>query len=159
GVSSLVDGIDTRNAGARPNLFGHSLSRRGGYPPPRGGGIGLFEHVAVPAGTAVRGEFPSPPPRSVRGSQGGLWGAPPVGRFHAFNALVLPPGDRVSYLTTKVPFITLVGSWLGLSYRWHHYSLAPSVAEHFWYNFLQSAVFFAIDPQHSPLSASIAFPL
>jgi hypothetical protein len=52
---------------------------------------------------------------------------------------------------------TTASSRLGLSYRWNRYSLAPSVAEHFWYDFLQSAVFFVIDPQHSPLSATLAF--
>jgi hypothetical protein len=36
--------------------------------------------------------------------------------------------------------------------------LAPSVAEHFWYDFLGSAVFFILDPQHSPLSAGLTVP-
>jgi membrane protease YdiL (CAAX protease family) len=158
GVTWLVDGIDATHAGARPNLFGHTLSRRIGYPLAAGIGIGLFEHVAVAEETAFRGEIQSALARSFGETNGWLYGSLVFGGFHALNAVFVSSGDRVSYLTTSVPFITLVGSWLGLSYRWHHYSLAPSVAEHFWYDFLQSAVFFALDPQHSSLSATIAFP-
>jgi membrane protease YdiL (CAAX protease family) len=158
GLSWIVDGIDATDAGARPNLFGRTLSRPVGYPLAGAIGIGLFEHIAIAEETVFRGEIQSAFARSLGEGAGWFWSSLVFGGFHAFNAISLSPGDRVRYLTTAVPFITITGSWLGLSYRWHHYSLAPSVAEHFWYNFLQSAVFFALDPQHSQLSASVAFP-
>ena len=117
-----------------------------------------FEHVAIAEETVFRGEVQSSLARSLGETDGWLWGSLVFGGVHALNALFISSGDRVRHLTTSVPFITVAGSWLGLSYRWHRYSLAPSVAEHFWYNTVQSAVFFVLDPQHSPLSASVAFP-
>jgi len=157
GVSVLVDeSADTSHAGERPNLFGRQFSRRVGYPLAGGVGIGVFEHVAIAEETAFRGDVQSTLARELGETQGWLWGSIVFGGVHALNALFLPSDQRTSYLAIGVPFITVVGSYLGLSYRWHHYSLAPSVAEHFWYDFIQSAVFFVLDPQHSPLSASIA---
>jgi membrane protease YdiL (CAAX protease family) len=159
GATWIFDGIDTTNTGGRPNLFGHTLSRRVGYPLAGAIGLGTFEHVAIAEETTFRGEIQSTLARSYGETHGWLWGSLVFGGVHAANAIFMSSGDRVHYLTTSVPFITIVGSWLGLSYRWHHYSLAPSVAEHFWYDFLLSAVSFALDPQHSQLSANIAFPL
>jgi membrane protease YdiL (CAAX protease family) len=159
GVSALVDeSFDTTHAGERPNLFGHTFSRRVGYPLAGGVGIGVFEHVAIAEETMFRGAVQSALARSLGETNGWIWGSVVFGLAHATNALFLPADQRLAYLAIGVPFITVVGSYLGLSYRWHHYSLAPSVAEHFWYDFLESAVFFTLDPQHSPLSASIAIP-
>ena len=39
-----------------------------------------------------------------------------------------------------------------ITVRWSGYSLAPSVAIHFWYDFLIEAYGFAMDPKHSPLA-------
>jgi membrane protease YdiL (CAAX protease family) len=159
GVSVLVDeSFDTTHLGERPNLFGRQFSRGVGYPLAGGIGIGVFEHVAIAEETAFRGDIQSTLARELGETQGWLWGSIIFGGMHALNALFLPSDQRASYLAIGVPFITVVGSYLGLSYRWRDYSLAPSVAEHFWYDFIQSAVFFVLDPQHSPLSASIAIP-
>jgi hypothetical protein len=43
-----------------------------------------------------------------------------------------------------VPFITVLGGYLGMSYRWHDYALAAPVAIQFG-DFLLSATFFAMD--------------
>jgi membrane protease YdiL (CAAX protease family) len=159
GVSALVDeSLDTSHAGARPNLFGSQLSRPVGYPLAGAIGVGVFAHVSIAEETVFRGMVQSALARSLGETQGWLWGSLVFGAIHATNALFLPADQRTSYLAYGVPFITAIGSYLGLSYRWHHYSLAPSVAEHFWYDFLESAFYFVLDPQHSPLSASIAVP-
>jgi membrane protease YdiL (CAAX protease family) len=157
GVSVLVDEtLDTTHLGERPNLFGRQFSRRVGYPLAGGVGIGVFEHVAIAEETAFRGDIQSTFARELGETQGWIWGSIIFGGVHAFNALLLPSDQRLSYLAIGVPFITVLGSYLGMSYRWHNYSLAPSVAEHFWYDFLESAFFFMLDPQHSPLSANIS---
>jgi hypothetical protein len=61
-------------------------------------------------------------------------------------------------LTACGPRIPAAGGYLGLVYRWHDYSLAPPVALHFWYDFLLSAIGFALDPQDSILSARVSVP-
>lgn len=159
GVSLLVDeSSDTGHLGERPNLFGHTFSRGVGYPLAGAVGVGIFAHVSIAEETAFRGLIQSSLARAYGETQGWIWGSIVFGAFHATNALFLPSDQRAQYLLIGVPFITVVGSWLGASYRWHHYSLAPSVAEHFWYDFLESAVFFVLDPQHSPLSAGLTIP-
>jgi membrane protease YdiL (CAAX protease family) len=159
GVSLLVDeSSDTSHLGERPNLFGRTFSRGVGYPLAGAVGVGIFAHVSIAEETAFRGEIQSTLARAYGETQGWIWGSIIFGAFHATNIFFMPSDQRTEYLLIGVPFITVVGSWLGASYRWHHYSLAPSVAEHFWYDFLESAVFFALDPQHSPLSAGISIP-
>jgi membrane protease YdiL (CAAX protease family) len=56
-----------------------------------------------------------------------------------------------------VPFITLLGGYLGLTYRWTGYALSAPVAVHFWYDFIIEAIDFLADPQNSPLSMRIGF--
>ena len=80
------------------------------------------------------------------------------GVAHAPHSLALPAHQRERYLLIGVPAITMLGSFLGLSYRRHDYSLAPPVAIHFWYDLLLSATFFALDPGDNPLSAGITLP-
>jgi membrane protease YdiL (CAAX protease family) len=159
GVSLLVDeSFDTTHAGERPNLFGRTFSRPIGYPVAGAVGIGLFEHVAIAEETVFRGDIQSSLARSTGETSAWLWGSAIFGGFHALNALFLPSDQRLEYLAIGVPFITLIGTWFGASYRHHGYSLAPSVAEHFWYDLLESTFFFALDPQHSPLSAGVTIP-
>ena len=66
--------------------------------------------------------------------------------------------QRLKYLAVGVPFITLLGSYLGLAYRESRYSLAPSVAIHFWYDLLLEAVSFLGDPKNSPLAVAWGTP-
>jgi len=66
--------------------------------------------------------------------------------------------QRLTYVAVGVPFITLLGSYLGLAYRQSDYSLALSVAIHFWYDFLLEAVSFVGDPKNSPLAVAWGTP-
>ncbi len=159
GLSGVVDeSFNTDNVGKDPNLFGRRLSPGVGYPAASLVGVGLFEHVAIGEEALFRGTIQSEMAR--QSGEDSAWVASSLvfGFAHAPNALALDQDDRVRYLAFGVPFITVLGGALGLSYRHHNYSLAPPVAIHFWYNLLLSATFFALDPQDSPISARATFP-
>jgi membrane protease YdiL (CAAX protease family) len=159
GLSVLTgEHLHTGHFGESANLFGRQLRPPLGYPLAATVGAALFEQVAIAEETTFRGYIQSDLTRKTSPTTGWLVGSLIFGASHALNALLLPGDQQVRYLAIAVPGITLVGSYLGLSYRWHGYSLAPPVALHFWYDFLLSAVFFVADPQHSPLSASVAMP-
>lgn len=160
GVSLLVDeSASTDHLGDDANLFGAELEPLIGYPLAGAVGVGLFSHVAVSEEALFRGLIQS---RFARrwGENAGWMGASLLfGAGHLTNLYFVPADQRLEYAAIGVPFITAIGAYLGLSYRWNDYSLAPPVAIHFWYNFLLSAVFFALDPDDSPISASITLPL
>jgi membrane protease YdiL (CAAX protease family) len=142
----------------KPRLFGIDYSQVAGYPIAGAIGIGIFEHVAIAEETVFRGYFQSGFARRHGEDRGWVYGSLLFGLLHAPNALFVDSSKRLKYLTLGVPFITLVGSYLGLTYRWSGYSLAPSTAVHFWYDLLVSAASFLADPQHNELSGRISFP-
>lgn len=156
-ASAALEGFGSR-FGDRPRLFGRDQAPGVGYPLAAGIGAGLFAHVAIAEETVFRGYFQSALARRFGEQQGWLYGSAIFGLAHAPNALFVESGQRLRYLALGVPFITVLGGYLGLSYRWHGYGLAAPVAIHFWYDFLISAVAFAADPQRSPLAARIALP-
>lgn len=159
GLSLLVDEAGaTDHLGDDPNLFGRTFDAPVGYPLAAGTGVALFEHVAIGEESAFRGLLQSHMARETDETGGWLGASVVFGVAHAPNALALPANQRERYLVIAVPAITVLGSYLGLSYRWHDYALAPPVAIHFWYDFLLSAAFFALDPADNPLSAGIAVP-
>jgi membrane protease YdiL (CAAX protease family) len=159
GVSALVDeDLTTRHLGDDANLFGRNFSPGVGYPLAGGVGAGLFSHVAIGEESLFRGMLQSHMSRETDPTSGWIGASVVFGMAHAPNSFALPNDQRGTYLAVGVPFITVLGSYLGLTYRWHHYSLAAPVAVHFWYDFLLSATFFALDPKRSPLSASLAIP-
>ncbi|MGZ6144300.1 MAG: CPBP family intramembrane glutamic endopeptidase [Myxococcales bacterium] len=158
-VSRVLDGpVDTQNFGKRPVLFGRELNSAVGYPLAGAIGVGLFEHVAIAEETAFRGLLQSGWARSSGETRGWIYGSLAFGVVHASNILFMDPSQRLTYLAVGVPFITLLGSYLGLAYRWSDYSLAPSVAIHFWYDFLIESYGFFADPKHSPLALSWGMP-
>lgn len=159
GASALVDEtLTTEHLGDDANLFGRTFAPGVGYPLAGGVGAGLFSHVAVGEESLFRGLLQSHMSRETDPTSGWVGASVVFGVAHAPNAFALPAREQGKYLAFGVPFITVLGSYLGLSYRFHDYSLAAPVAIHFWYDFLLSATFFALDPRHSPLAASIAVP-
>jgi membrane protease YdiL (CAAX protease family) len=152
-VSRIVDGpLSTRSSGKRPVLFGHTLNSSVGYPLAGAIGVTLFEHVAIAEESAFRGLLQSSWARSEGETRGWVYGSLAFGLLHSTNVLFMDSSQRLSYLALGVPFLTVLGSYLGLAYRWSGYSLAPSVAIHFWYDFLLEAISFAADPKNSPLA-------
>ena len=157
-LSRLVDGpLDTRNFGTRPVLFGSSLQAAVGYPLATAIGIGLFEHVAVAEESAFRGVLQSGWSRKSGETAGWAWASLSFGLLHVGNLPFVDRKDRLKYLYSAVPFITLLGGYLGLTYRWSGYGLSAPVAVHFWYDFLIEAVDFLADPKNSPLSMRLGF--
>jgi membrane protease YdiL (CAAX protease family) len=158
-VSRIVDGpVDTSNFGKRPVLFGHEFNSAVGYPLAGAIGVGLFEHVAIAEESVFRGFLQSGWARTSGEDRAWVYGSLTFGLVHASNILFMDPSQRLSYLAVGVPFITVLGSYLGLAYRWSGYSLAPSVAIHFWYDFLIEAYGFLADPKHSPLAVTWGMP-
>lgn len=158
GASWLLDGgqINTDQLGADPDVFGYTLDRRIGYPLGVGAGVGLFSHVAIAEEYIFRGALQSGLTRKYGPFQGWLWSSLAFGAAHSFNIFTLPEQQRNRYLLYAVPFITGLGSYLGYAYTKSDYSLSVPVAIHFWYDLLLSTTFFIIDPQNSPISASIS---
>ncbi len=150
-------GLTTRHAFERPNLFGKTVNTLPGMLAGGGIGVGLFTHVALAEELAFRGMVQSGLARSKGEEPGMVLGALVFGLFHSTNALFLPADQRVDYLVKGVPFITLVGGYLSYVYAKSGYALSPSIAVHFWYDFLISAASFALDPKNSPLSMQLAF--
>lgn len=159
GVSVLAgERLDTGRHGEDANVFGRRLRPVLGYPLAGAVGAALFGHVAMAEEATFRGWLQSSLARSISPTGGWVVASLIFGGVHAVNAFLLPPEERARYLLVALPAITVVGGWFGLSYRWHDYSLIPPTAIHFWYDFLLTAVFFAADPQNSPLSARLSFP-
>jgi membrane protease YdiL (CAAX protease family) len=158
-VSRLVDGpITTEGFGKRPVLFGHNVNSAAGYPVAGAIGIGLFEHVSIAEESTFRGLLQSTWSRDYGEDRGWVYGSLAFGALHATNILFMDSSERLNYLAVGVPFITVLGSYLGLVYRSSGYSLGPSVAIHFWYDFLVEAIGFAGDPKNSPLALSWGTP-
>jgi membrane protease YdiL (CAAX protease family) len=157
-VTALVDGIETSDFGKRPVIFGRETNSAVGYPLATAIGLGLFEHVALAEEMAFRGVLQSSLARSYGETRGWLYSSLGFGLVHASNIAFLDRSQRLTYLAVGVPFITLLGSYLGLAYRGSGYSLAPSVAIHFWYDFLLEAVAFVGDPKNSPLAVAWGTP-
>jgi membrane protease YdiL (CAAX protease family) len=161
GVAASVlagEKLRTGHYGEDPNVFGKPMRPLFGYPIASAVGLALFEHVVIAEEVTFRGWVQSSLTRSMGPTGGWLVGSLIFGSAHALNALVIEKDKREAYLTIGVPTITVIGSYLGLSYRWHDYSLLSPVALHFWYDFLISAVFFVADPTSSPISAGITLP-
>ncbi|HVE82146.1 MAG TPA: CPBP family intramembrane glutamic endopeptidase [Myxococcales bacterium] len=159
-VTRLLAGpaaFDFSLAGQPPNLFGTAFQPLPGGALAGAVGVSLFTHVAIAEEAFFRGYVQSSLARALGETPGWLWGSALFGATHSLNALFLPDSERLIYLAVYVPFITLLGGYLGFVYRHNGYSLAPPVALHFWYDLAVSALGYAQDPQHNPLSATVSF--
>jgi membrane protease YdiL (CAAX protease family) len=155
-VSRVVDGpLNTDGFGQEPILFGARMHDSVGYPLAGALGTALFVQVAAAEEMAFRGVLQSGWARTSGETAGWVYASLSFGLVHASNLPFIERGARLKYLYAGVPFITLLGSYLGLAYRYGGYRLSKPVAVHFWYDFLLEAIGFAGDPKHSPLSAGI----
>jgi membrane protease YdiL (CAAX protease family) len=78
------------------------------------------------------------------------------GGVHFFNFVDEPGG--LTTAAKAVPFITVIGGYLGLTAIETGYRLETSVALHTWYDFMLGTVSFIVDPDHQPFSIQIGFP-
>ncbi len=159
GATVLIDGgIDTDDFGDDPRLFGRTFRPGVGYPLAAAVGTGLFTHVAVAEEAVFRGMIQSQMAREMDPTRGWIGASLAFGAAHAPNVVGLSEDRQAAYLAVAVPLITMLGGYLGLSYRWHDYSLAPPVAIHFWYDLLISGVDYVLDPQDSSISGKVTLP-
>ena len=158
GVSlALSDDVDSDRVGDDPNLFGETVDAKYGYPL---GGLAagaLFMHVAPAEEALFRGVLQSGLARSMGETEGWLAASLLFGVAHIPNMFALPEEERTDYLLYGIPVITAAGAYLGWVYRSSDYSLAPSVAVHFWYDFLLTATVFVLDPENSIFAPSMMF--
>jgi membrane protease YdiL (CAAX protease family) len=155
---ALGGGVDASEIGEDPNLFGHTVDGRIGYPL---GGLAagaLFSQVAGAEEALFRGFIQSSIARTHGETAGWIGGTILFGAAHAPNALALDPADRRDYLVYGLPIITAAGAYLGWLYRQSDYSLAPPTALHFWYDFLLSTTLFVLEPQRSIFAARLSIP-
>lgn len=152
---ALEDDIPDVDLDRDVNLGGHQVAPSVGYPIGSLAYTGLFSHVAPAEELFFRGVVQSGLARRHGETLGLVESSLIFGAIHAPNAWALPKEQRRDYLVYGLPVITAIGSYLGYLYKDSGYSLAPPTAVHFWYDFLLSTTFFIIDPQDSPLSASV----
>ena len=155
GATLLIDDIDTSNAGGDPNVFGRQFSAAPGYGLGLGIGAGLFAQVGVAEEALFRGVVQSGLARGLGENAGLVYGSLIFGAAHAPNALGLEGEQRTNYLLYALPTITALGTYMSYLYKDSDYSLAPSTALHFWYDFLLSGTFFLLSPDDSLISARI----
>jgi membrane protease YdiL (CAAX protease family) len=159
GATLLIDGgLDTDHVGDDPQLFDRTFRPGVGYPLAAAVGTGIFTHVAVAEEAVFRGMIQSQMAREMDPTRGWVGASLAFGAAHAPNVIGLSHDRQAAYLAVAVPLITLLGGYLGLSYRWHDYSLAPPVAIHFWYDLLISGVDYVLDPRDSSISGRVSLP-
>lgn len=141
-----------------PQYFGQEMPAGAAYPLAFATGTALFSHVAIGEEAVFRGIVQSSLARNQGEWAGWAWSSLVFGAIHIPNAAAMPAGERQDYLLYSVPFITAVGSYLGLSYKWSNYSLSHPVAVHFWYDFLLSAAQYAVAPGDSPIGMTYTLP-
>jgi len=86
----------------------------------------------------------------------GEWGGWAIASllFGAAHAGNFATGETdLATAAAALPFLTCVGSYLGLVSMKTGHQLESSVALHFWYDFLLSTTAFIADPEHQPFVA------
>jgi len=127
------------------NVLGKQLDRGTGFAAGFAYFTSLFTTVGVGEEALFRGVIQTEMEERF-GTYGGLAIASAIfGSVHVFNFLQDPESAAVA-----VPLISILGSTMGLAYIRTNYQLSTSVAMHFWYDTLLSAIAFAADPEHQP---------
>lgn len=151
--------FDPRVGQSDPVIFGRRFDAATGYPLAGVAGAALFTHVAIAEETVFRGVVQSSMARRFGEWPGFAIGSLVFGLTHLLNVVTIEPGNRRAYATRDVPFITAVGAYLGLAYKWDDYSLAGPVAVHFWYDLLLSMaqLVWSDDPQVFQVNLALPF--
>jgi membrane protease YdiL (CAAX protease family) len=79
------------------------------------------------------------------------------GGVHLFNFVGQDQGG-LALAVRAVPFLTVVGSYLGATAIKTGFQLETSVAIHFWYDFLLGTIGFVADPDHQPFALRFGLP-
>jgi membrane protease YdiL (CAAX protease family) len=149
GVRSLDDGRGVwflgRHYGTAPGVVLGESYYAGLFLPVGVGEEALFRGVLQPALAESLGLWPG-------------WALTSVifGGIHLFNFIDQPDGLETA--AKALPFLTAVGSYLGLTAIKTGHQLETSVALHFWYDFLIGTVAFIADPDHQPFALKLGVP-
>jgi membrane protease YdiL (CAAX protease family) len=157
-TASRLSGLTEDNRRDDPIVFGREYEPEVGYPLAGAAIGGLHLHVAVTEESFFRGYLQSSLARNV--GEGAGWGMASVafGASHALNLTTIPSEKRALYAAAFLPYVTLAGGYLGYLYKRTGYSLSAPVAVHFWNNLLTGIAEFVLDPENTPISASISLP-
>jgi hypothetical protein len=138
------------------NFLGRRMSAGAGFALGEAYYAALFWPVGVGEEALFRGVV-QPGLSESFGPWGG-WAAASVifGAAHIGNFVGASPEQARAGLVA-VPFITLVGSYLGLVSLYTGNRLETSVALHFWYDFLLGTTSFLADPENQPFTVRIGF--
>jgi membrane protease YdiL (CAAX protease family) len=117
---------------------------------------GLFLPVGVGEESLFRGTLQPALCDSLGLWPGWLLTSAIFGGVHLFNFVGQPGGLGTAAKT--LPFLTAVGSYLGLTAIKTGYTLETSVALHVWYDFLIGTVAFVADPDHQPFALRFGLP-
>lgn len=127
------------------NVLGHDFNRGTGF----AAGSAYFAALFTPVGVGEEALFRGVIQTELEerwGSISGLAVSSMIfGAVHVTNFLDDPKTAAIA-----IPTISLLGATLGLAYQRRGYQLEVPVAMHFWYDFLLSAVSFAVDPENQP---------
>jgi membrane protease YdiL (CAAX protease family) len=127
------------------NFYGHTMSRGAGFALGTGYFAALFVPVGIGEESLFRGLIQTELEERFGPTVGLILGSSVFGAAHLLNF-----GHDPRAALYAVPTIAVLGTSLGLAYQHTGYKLSTSVAMHFWYDTLLSAIGFGLDPQHQP---------
>ncbi len=162
-ASYLVDGrlaSDRTLVGAeRVNFMGRAMHPAAGISLGELYYMGMFLPVGIGEEALFRGVLQSGLSEHM-GQWGGLASSSLIfGAAHAPNAYMMSDkGQQMRYMSIGVPFLTLLGGYMGWVYMHNGFSLAEPVALHFWYDFIMSTLSFVLDPDNQPFAIRFSLP-
>jgi len=149
GSRSLTDGGDV-------NFLGRRYDQAPGVALGEAYFATLFVPVAVGEEALFRGVVQPALSERLGVWEGWALASAIFGAVHIFN--FVGPGGDLEDAAVAVPFITAVGSYIGVASIKTGFQLETSVAVHFWYDFALSTIGFIADPDHQPFVARFAVP-
>jgi membrane protease YdiL (CAAX protease family) len=157
-AASSLTGLTEYHRRDDPVVFGREYEPEVGYPLAGAAIGGLHLHVAIAEESLFRGYLQSSLARNV--GEWPAWGMASVafGASHALNLTTIPSDKRALYAAAFLPYVTVAGGYLGYLYKRTGYSLSAPVAVHFWNNLITGVAEFVLDPENTPISASISVP-
>lgn len=162
GLVYAVSGDDFRSdrtifEPGRVNFLGSRFDRGTGFAL----GSAYFGGLFLPVGLGEEALFRGVLLPALTESFGVGWGlalsSALFGVVHAPN-FASGQGYQYKQAAFAIPFISAGGAYMGYVAAKHNYTLARSVAIHFWYDFLLSSVSFMMDPDNQPFTAQFGMP-
>jgi membrane protease YdiL (CAAX protease family) len=165
GATALICGVADCGGSSRRSLFdpggvkffGNTYDKPAGVTLGEAYNLTLFLPVGVGEEALFRGVIQAGLMETPLGMWGG-WalGSAIFGAVHTFNFIGAENGAQTAALA--VPYLMVTGSYLGYVYIRTSFSLAASVAIHFWYDFALATLDFIADPDNQPFALRFSMP-